>query len=396
MQSSETQPRESWSRNLLSVLLAVIAGLGILLSSFGIWAQRAFLDDSNFRESADLILKEPAVVASIGSYVTDETLKVLEVQDALGGLLPSQLEDVAPILAGALRGVVQQQVEKVIETDPVRNTMVSLAATSHEQFLNLLEKDDLSVGSVGVSEGSVTLNLVPVVTTVLQGLQDDELLPKALKIPDIDPSLSTDEQVAALSDALGVKLPAELGQVVLYESDAVANADSTVSNAQRALRIFNGALPVLIGATIVLCVLVVLAASNKKRGIRNLSVAAMVAFALGLVGLNRAVAAVPELIDNADDALATKAIMSVLTDSLFRMSWTLLIVSLLLAIWAVAGSAVTSNARRFSYVTRAIVVIVIASYLTLWGAGTATLIVSIVVLIGTLWWLQLAWWRPTR
>ena len=396
METNDMQPRESRARNLLSVLLAVLAGLGIFLSSFGIWAQRAFLDESNFRESADVILKEPAVVTSIGSYVTDETLKVLDVQDALGGLLPSQLAGVAPVLEGALRGVVQKEVEKVIETDTVRNTMVSLVAMSHEQFLTLLKDDDLSVGSVGVSEGTVTLNLVPVVTTVLQGLQDEKLLPKALKIPDIDSSLSTEEQVAALSDALGVTLPTELGQIVLYESDAVAKADSTVANAQRALRIFYGALKILIGVTLVLCLLVVVAASNKRRGLRNLSVAAMVAFALGLVGLNRAVVAIPELIDDADAALATRSILSVLTDSLFRMSWTLLVVSLVLAIWAVAGGSLTTLARRFSIPTRVVVVVLIASYLALWGAGLVTLIVSVVVLVGSLWWLQLAWWRPTR
>ena len=393
---TDKQARESWARNLLSILLAVLAGLGILLSSLGIWAQRAFLDESNFRESADVILNEPAVVSSIGAYVTDETLKVLDVKDALGGLLPSQLVGVAPVLEGALREVVQQQVEKVISTEPVQETMVSLVAMSHDQFLNLLEKDDLSVGSIGVTEGSVTLNLVPVVTTVLQGLQDEKLLPKTLNIPDIDSSLSTEEQVAALSDALGVKLPAELGQVVLYESDAVATADSTVSNAQRALRIFYGGLKILIGVTLVLCLLVVLAASNRRRGLRNLAVAAVVAFSLGLVGMNRAVAAVPELIDDADAALATKSIMSVLTDSLFRMSWTLLVVSFILAIWAIVGEPLTSVARRFSFVTRVIVVVLVASYLSLWGAGMITLVGSTVVLVGTLWWLQLAWWRPTR
>ena len=393
---TDKQARESWARNLLSILLAVLAGLGILLSSLGIWAQRAFLDESNFRESADVILNEPAVVSSIGAYVTDETLKVLDVKDALGGLLPSQLVGVAPVLEGALREVVQQQVEKVISTEPVQKTMVSLVAMSHDQFLNLLEKDDLSVGSIGVTEGSVTLNLVPVVTTVLQGLQDEKLLPKTLNIPDIDSSLSTEEQVAALSDALGVKLPAELGQVVLYESDAVATADSTVSNAQRALRIFYGGLKILIGVTLVLCLLVVLAASNRRRGLRNLAVAAVVAFSLGLVGMNRAVAAVPELIDDADAALATKSIMSVLTDSLFRMSWTLLVVSFILAIWAIVGEPLTSVARRFSFVTRVIVVVLVASYLSLWGAGMITLVGSTVVLVGTLWWLQLAWWRPTR
>jgi hypothetical protein len=169
-----------------------------------------------------------------------------------------------------------------------------------------------------------------------------------------------------------------------------------VSNAQRALRIFYGGLKILIGVTLVLCLLVVLAASNRRRGLRNLSVAAVVAFSLGLVGMNRAVAAVPELIDDPDAALATKSIMSVLTDSLFRMSWTLLVVSLMLAIWAIAGRSLTSLARRFSYVTRAIVVVLIASYLTLWGAGFVTLVGSAVVLVGTLWWLRLAWWRPTR
>lgn len=396
MESSNPVASESRARNLLSLLLAVLAGVGILLSSVGIWAQRSFLDESNFKESADLILKDPAVINSIGTYVTDETLKVLDVQGALGDLLPSQLAGVAPVLSGALRGVVQQQVEKVIETEPVRRTMVSLAAMSHEQFLNLLEKDDLSVGAVGVSEGTVSLNLVPVVTTVLQGLQDEELLPKSLDIPNIDSSLSTEDQVKALSDALGVELPSELGQVVLYESDAVAEADSTVANAQRALRIFYGALKILVGATVVLSILVVFAASNRRRGLRNLSVAAMVAFALGLAGINRAVAAVPELVTDSDAAEATKSVLAVLTDSLIRMSWTLLVMSLLCVVWAVGGKSVTSVARRFSIVSRSVVVILIAAYLWLWGATVVTLVVSALLLVSVMRWLQMAWWRPTR
>jgi hypothetical protein len=396
MESSNAVVSESRARNLLSLLLAVLAGVGILLSSVGIWAQRSFLDESNFKESADLILKDPAVITSIGSYVTDETMKVLDVQGALGDLLPSQLSSVAPVLSSALRGVVQEQVENVIKTEPVRKTMVSLVSMSHDQFLNLLEKDDLSVGAIGVSEGTVSLNLVPIVTTVLQGLQDEKLLPKSLDIPNIDSSLSTNDQVKALGEALGVALPAELGQVVLYESAAVAEADSTVANAQRALRIFNGALKVLVGLTVLLSVLVVLSASNKRRGLRNLSVASMVAFALGLAGINRAVAAVPELVTDADAAEATRSILSVLTDSLISMSWTLLVVSLLLVLWAVGGEAITSIARRFNIVSRCVVVLLIALYLSLWGATVVTLVVSAVAIAATMWWLQLAWWRPSR
>ena len=142
METSNAVVSESRARNLLSLLLAVLAGVGILLSSVGIWAQRSFLDESNFKESADLILKDPAVINSIGSYVTDETMKVLDVQGTLGDLLPSQLSSVAPVLSSALRGVVQEQVENVIKTEPVRKTMVSLVSMSHDQFLNLLEKDD--------------------------------------------------------------------------------------------------------------------------------------------------------------------------------------------------------------------------------------------------------------
>ena len=387
---------ESRARNLLSLLLAVLAGVGILLSSIGIWAQRSFLDESNFKDSADLILKEPAVINSIGTYVTDETLKVLDVQGALDDLLPKQLSGVAPVLSGALREVVQQQVEKVIATEPVRRTMVSLISASHEQFLNLLEEDNLTVGAVGVSEGTVSLNLVPVVTTVLQGLQREKVLSKGLDIPDIDSSLSTEEQVKVLGDALGVKLPTEMGQVVLYQSDAVSEADSTVANAQRALRIFYGALKILVVVTILLSVLVVFAASNKRRGLRNLSVAAMVAFALGLAGINRAVAAVPELVSDPGAADATKSIMSVLTDSLFRMSWTLLVVSFLLVLWAVGGDSITTIARRLSVVSRAAVVALVSLYLALWGATAVTVVVSVVVVVSSMKWLQLAWWRPGR
>ncbi|MFY8238527.1 MAG: hypothetical protein ACOVK5_04770, partial [Ilumatobacteraceae bacterium] len=208
--------------------------------------------------------------------------------------------------------------------------------------------------------------------------------------------LSTNDQVKALGEALGVALPAELGQVVLYESAAVAEADSTVANAQRALRIFNGALKVLVGLTVLLSVLVVLSASNKRRGLRNLSVASMVAFALGLAGINRAVAAVPELVTDADAAEATRSILSVLTDSLISMSWTLLVVSLLLVLWAVGGEAITSIARRFNIVSRCVVVLLIALYLSLWGATVVTLVVSAVAIAATMWWLQLAWWRPSR
>jgi hypothetical protein len=78
------------------------------------------------------------------------------------------------------------------------------------------------------------------------------------------------------------------------------------------------------------------------------------------------------------------------------MSWTLLVVSLLLVLWAVGGEAMTSIARRFSIVSRCAVVLLMALYLSLWGATLVTLVVSVVVIAATMRWLQLAWWRPIR
>ena len=108
--------------------------------------------------------------------------------------------------------------------------------------------------AVNIENGAVVLNLVPAVNGVLGRLQDRGLLTDK-NLPDLNDSQSPQEQISALSDALGLDLKPTFGQITVYENAKIDHAETYVSLAQKIAKQFK--------RLVVLIVLVALGAHRR-------------------------------------------------------------------------------------------------------------------------------------
>ena len=100
---------------------------------------------------------------------------------------------------------------------------------AHEQVVNILRGRE---GEVLTNEnGQITLNLLPVITAVLQQIQAaaQGILGDRVTLPEVTGTEQVSEALTALSSALGRPLPPDFGQIVVFQSDDLAAAQNAVS-----------------------------------------------------------------------------------------------------------------------------------------------------------------------
>ena len=120
---------------------------------------------------------------------------------------------------------------RVLASPEVQEVIVTVVERAHRRAMDLLSGDGL-VDGIDVSDGEVTVNLLPLIGRGVSQLQDLGLLTN-LTMPDLSASGDPAEQVAALSETIGRDLPDDFGQLVVYQSESLAEAQTSLQNAQR-------------------------------------------------------------------------------------------------------------------------------------------------------------------
>ena len=127
----------------------------------------------------------------------------------------------------------QRAFTRVLAEPAVQDVVTTLVDRAHARAMQLLRGDGL-VDGITVVDGAVTLNLLPLVARGLTVLQGYGLL-DGVDVPELTAGGDPDEQAAQLSAAVGRDLPDGFGQLVVYDSEALADAQETVRTAQRML-----------------------------------------------------------------------------------------------------------------------------------------------------------------
>ena len=149
---------------------------------------------------------------------------------------------------------------------------------AHEQVVNALNNEP---GALSINNGEAKLNLLPLLSKALiQVQQKAPRLLSGITIPEISPETPPAEANAQLSQALGVQLPADFGQVTLLKSQ-------DLKTAQQIVRIFNAVVVILVILTIALIVASVWLSLKRRRTLIELGVGVAVALIIARVVVNR-------------------------------------------------------------------------------------------------------------
>ena len=228
--------------------------------------------------------------------------------------VPSQLQPLIPVIRGALRSFVEEQVDSFLASDTGQQIMVRAVRRSHSAAMRVLDGENPG-NSVNIENGAVVLNLVPAVNAVLGRVQERGVLTDK-KLPELDDSQTPQEQISALSDALGVDLKPTFGQITVYQNDKVADAETYVSLAQKIAKQIKRLVVLLVLVALLLIVVTMVVAYDRRRTAIMLGIGVATAVVLAQIAERRLVERIPKLLTDADSRAAAESVISSFTHSL--------------------------------------------------------------------------------
>jgi hypothetical protein len=313
-------------------IVGVLAVLLLLVSAIAVWARVTLFDSDKIAALAGDALAEPEVDAALADRVTQELFTAVDVDALLSEVLPSSLDRLAPTIAGGLQAAVDRGLTEAFGNPEVQELITNLVRRAHAAAMRLLEGDGL-VDGITVVDGAVTLNLLPLIDRGLTRLQSFGLL-SDVQLPELSADGNPTEQIAELEAALNRDLPDDFGQLVVYESDRLSDAQASVENAQRTLVLVKRALWVLLIATAALIALTIIIARNRWRAALLLGLGTVAAIVIARTGVRRVRDDAPDLIERPGGKAALAAMLDGAASGLLRVFGLVLLVAAVVALIA--------------------------------------------------------------
>jgi hypothetical protein len=255
-------------RNSAVVVLVVLSSIMVLVSTVGLWSYRQVYNTDVFVGHVDSILARSDVQANLANYLTDQIMIAVNPEQRARDALPSQADALIAPVVSAIRGFVNQTVQKVVASDQFRKLVDQSARLAHTAAIRLLEGKQAA--GLTINGNEAVFNTLPMIDQVLQQISSQGLLGNrtipALSTPSGQPSA----QLQELSSKLGVTLPPDFGQLVVFKSNSLKSA-------QQALRLIKRGLLLVIVATVLLIALTLLLSLHRLRTLAELGIGIAVA-----------------------------------------------------------------------------------------------------------------------
>jgi hypothetical protein len=318
------------TRSGLSAAIGIVAVVGVLASLIALWARNVLFDSSRVAAAVDSALQEPETVQSLAVVIGDRVFEVIDPEPIVVELLPSNLDAFVPVLVQGLREALVDRVETTLQDDRTRAVLVQLTEQAHAAAMRLLQGDGLASG-ITVADGAISLNLLPLISRALVQLQELGFL-AGVEVPQLDASGDPAEQLAALEAALDRTIPPELGQLVVYRSESVADGELVVQEAQRVAAVVKRNIVIINLVTVLALIASVVLARRRRRALLFLGIgvviAAFIARRLIFIALDQS----PLLVVDPGGRAAIRAALSSLASGLLTALAAALVIGAIVAI----------------------------------------------------------------
>ena len=259
------KPRRRRIRRSIVALLVALSCLLVLLSATEVWAHRTLLNTPTFVGTVAPVFQDPAVASAVAARATDELFTELNLQARLRDALPPKASIAAVPITNATKGYVAGELTKVLTSRQFQAIWTAALTSTHRQLVAVLRGQ--GTAAVSTSGGYIVLNTVPLINQALakaSGLASD-LTGKPVTLPAITSADPPQQAVTKLSNALGVPLPGNFGQITLVRS-------SDLAAVQKGVKAFDRLTLVLPLVTIVLIALSLWLSVNRRRTVLQLAV----------------------------------------------------------------------------------------------------------------------------
>ncbi len=264
-----TPPRQRHRiRNGAVGVLVVLTCLMVLITTVGLWSYRQVYNTDVFVSHVDSVVRQPDVQASLANYLTDQVMTAVNPEQRAKAALPAQADPLIGPVVSAMRSFVNQAALKVVSNDQFHTLIHNAARRAHDAAIKLLEGK--KVAGLTINGNQVVFNTLPMIDQVLQQVSQQGLLSN-VKIPPLStPDDQPSAQAKELASKVGVTLPPDFGQLVVFKSDSLKSA-------QQALRLIKRLLVLLVVLTVVLIAATLVLSLHRLRTLAELGVGVAVA-----------------------------------------------------------------------------------------------------------------------
>ena len=300
------------TRRWLAGLLVVLFSISLFATVLSVWGARQVLNTDVFVSHIDTAIKNPAVQESIADYVTKELVQAVDPAKKISAVLPKKAQVIVPPVVSGLEDFVHSAVQKFVASPQFQRLFLGTVRTAHANAVALLEGK--TKGNLVIHGNEVVLNTLPLIDATIRQLEEQNVLTGVLaKVPPLaTTSGSPSQQVQALSHRLGVTLPADFGQVVVFHS-------TSLQQAQEGLKKLHRSLVLILVLTVVLFALALVVAPFKLRTLAQLGIGAAIVGLLTWAGTMWATNHIVELVKAGHTKAAIRAILDAETGGLTEL-----------------------------------------------------------------------------
>src|SRR5436190_2246669 len=313
MTPDKTIAKHAHRHRILVPVLVALAGLLTFVAIFSIWINRQALNTDNWVSTSDRVLQNADVQRQLSIFLADQLSANVDVQAELEKALPPRLAPLAAPAAGALNQLAPQVAQRALATPQVQTLWSDANRAAHETFLKIVDGGGSTVSTNG---GQVTLDLGSLVAQIGGRL--------------------------GVGANLASKIPADAGQITILKSDQLSAAQSIASLIRH--------LPIVLTLLVLLlyALAVYLARGRRRRTLRSVGFAFIVAGAIALIARSLAGTAVVDALTHTEAVKpAAEAVWSIGTSLLVTVASSAIAFGILVVIGAwLAGSTRLAVALR--------------------------------------------------
>jgi hypothetical protein len=276
------------------VFLTCVTAVAAMVS---VWARALLLNTDRWTELADRVIREPAVVDALSKRLSTRIVEDLDVQGrvesalAAAERLPEQATLLAGPLASGIQRILEERIHTFLESETGREAWTRVNRFAHERIVAVLRGETPT--GIAIEGGTVTLNTAVIMNGGLSRAEEliSDILGRSVSLPtaeELEASGSADRVRAVLEERLGVDLPEDFGELVLFRSDRLAAA-------QDALRLLERFVVLIVALTLILLVVTLLASVDRRRTLVQLGIGLLIGSLVALLAIRATQNAIVDL-----------------------------------------------------------------------------------------------------
>jgi hypothetical protein len=308
------------TRTLFTGLLVILTSLIFTLAITAGWTRRTLFNTDQYVRTVAPIVEHDSVQRVLSEKLTSELLLLINADELVARALPPRAQVLSGPIVGAVEDFVGDRVRERLGSDQFAERWANINRFAHTQIIAVLRGEGGAV--LTTDSGTVTLNLLPVINEILARVEERAggLIGKDVDLPEITEGEVPEAARAKIEAALGVQVPEDFGEIVVFQSDKLEAA-------QDGLELIDRAVILLLILALLLIPLTLWVSRRRRRTLIQLCTGVLV----GMVIVRRLVMYVQDQVVDlakAENRDAAQAIVDDLMRNFFRLTAFLIVLGL--------------------------------------------------------------------